>query len=440
MKGWVVMSKIRASLAVFAAMGVAAPAGVAAAQAAGLRSAQAASDDLFARDRAIAVRERAHEGYEARGVPAGAFTLYPRLQFEAEHTDNLYASATSERSDLILRLRPEVSLESGWARHALALFARGAINRHQDYGTEDSESWTAGFDGRVDVSRATNLAAGASIGEQVEPRTSSNAPSASIEPIQYEMAQAYAAASRTTGRLRLSGRADVRSFDYQDGRDISGAVIDQDDRDRTIRSLSGRADYAISPATAIFAQVTGNDRDYDMASTPLVAARDSSGYEFLVGVNFELGAVSRGEIAVGYIEQEFDSAAYSRIDGFGARAQIEWFPTELTTVTTAASRTIEDAGMAGAGGYLSSALSLTVDHELLRNVILSGQLAYTMDDYNDIDRDDDRFNASVGGTYLLNRNLGLTVSASHMEQSSSGAGRGVDYTVNRLMVALVAQF
>ncbi|MBL7599222.1 outer membrane beta-barrel protein, partial [Escherichia coli] len=82
--------------------------------------------------------------------------------------------------------------------------------------------------------------------------------------------------------------------------------------------------------------------------------RDSSGYEALVGVNFEVGAVARGELAVGYISQEYDSAAFSNIDGFGARAQVQWFPTELTTFTVTGSRTIEDSGIVGSGGYLSN--------------------------------------------------------------------------------------
>jgi hypothetical protein len=47
---------------------------------------------------------------------------------------------------------------------------------------------------------------------------------------------------------------------------------------------------------------------------------------------------------------------------------------------------------------------------------------------------------SVGGTYLLNRSVGVSVSASHFEQSSDGAGGGADFAVNRLAVTLVAQF
>lgn len=436
------MSFVRTGLAVLASLGAVAHAGVVSAQATGnsIRSAQARSIDMFARDRAVAVRDRPHPEYEALGLPVGMFTLYPKVQFDAEFNDNIYATATGAEDDIVFRIKPELSLESGWSRHMLNAYARGAINRYDEFDTENSEDFGVGASGRIDITRASNIAMGADYAELTEPRTSSNAPASTAEPIQYDMAQAFLAASRVSGRLKLSARGDYRTFDYQDGLTLAGAPVDQDNRDRDVGSLSGRADYAFSPATAFFVQVTGNERTYDVASSLAAPNRDSSGYEVLAGVNFEAGAVARGEIAAGYIKQDFDEDAYSDIDGFGARAQLQWFPTELTTFTVAATRTIEDAGVSGSGGYLSSGLSLSVDHELLRNVILSGSATYSTDEYNGIDRDDDRFSASIGGTYLLNRNIGLSLMASHLEQSSDGADAGADFDVNRVMFSVVTQF
>jgi len=254
------------------------------------------------------------------------------------------------------------------------------------------------------------------------------------------MASAYVGAVRSKGRVRLSGRADVRSFDYEDGRTTAGAVIDQSDRDRSIFNVAGRMDYAISPATAVFGQVSLNERDYDSDASSTTPARDSSGYEALIGVNFELGAVSRGEIAAGYISQSFDDAAYTDIDGFGGRAQLEWFPTELTTVTASVSRTVQDAGIIGAAGYLSTEVGGKIDHELLRNLILTAQVTYSEDDYNGIDRDDQRLNASVSGTYLINRHYGVTTTLAYIDQASDGALSGPNYDVMRMYVSLVAQF
>lgn len=430
-------SSIRIGVAVAAVASAAACANVAAAQS--VDTAQAQTTDLFARDRALSVRDRPRPDYEALGIPLGGFTVFPRAQVDLEHNDNVYAVETGEESDSLVRFRPDVAVQSDWSRHALRFFARGSLSRFKDLKTENTNDWSAGGSGRIDVVRGTSIAAGGDYADLSEPRSASNTAVSAAEPIRFHQASAYLAGSRAAGRLKLSARGDFRTYDYDDGETVGGLPIDQDNRDRDIYSASARIDRALSPATAVFVQVTGNERSYDEDSlaTP---ARDSSGYEVLTGINFELGALSRGEVAVGYISQGYDNVVYSDIDGFGARAQLEWFPTELTTVTASASRTIEDAGVLGSSGFLSTTAGLTVDHELLRNVILTAAVNYSNDDYNGIDRTDERYVASVGGTYLLNRNLGINLSASHLEQSSDGTLPGVNFDTNRLSISLVSQF
>ncbi len=326
-----------------------------------LSAAQSQGANLFARDRNVAVRDRPRPEYEALGLTLGTFSVYPLIQIDAEHNDNIFAVSNGAVSDWIVRFKPEVQMDSTWSRHALGLYARANISRYQDFDDENFEDWSLGATGRLDITRAANIAFGYDHSAVTEPRTSSNAPASTREPISYDLDAAYLGFTRVSGRLKLSGRGDVRTFDYEDGVTLGGVVIDQDNRDRTITSLTGRADVALSPATAVFVQATSNTRDYDTATSLLLPARDSDGYEILAGANFEVGAVARGEIAVGYISQDFDAVAYEDIDGFGARAQLEWFPTQLTTVTGYASRTIEDSGLAGSGGYLSTSVGARID-------------------------------------------------------------------------------
>ena len=114
--------------------------------------------------------------------------------------------------------------------------------------------------------------------------------------------------------------------------------------------------------------------------------------------------------------------------------------TARATITVAAGRTIEDTPTTGVGGYLASSGSIGVDHELLRNVILNARVTFGRDEYEGIDREDTRVGLSVGGTYLINRNLGVNASLSSLDTQSSGANRDQDFTVNKLAIALVAQF
>jgi hypothetical protein len=404
-----------------------------------LDSAQARTTDLFARDRSVAVLDRPHPEYEALGTSIGTFSLFPRLQLDNENSDNVFAVETGPVSDWAFHARPSATVNSNWSRHQLNAYVRGDFIRNEKYHSENANNWSVGGTGRIDVLRDFNIALGTDYIKTIEPRTSSNTAVSARDPIRYDQAQAYLSTTRIVGRTKLTVRGDVQSYNYKDGFDLNGNVIDQDARDRINSSLQGRVDYAVSPATALFVAVTGNKRNYD-TSTVATPTRDSNGYELLTGVNFELGAVVRGEVAVGYVSQSFDNAAYNEIHGFGSRTRLEWFPTELTTVTATASRAIEDAGVVGAGGYLSSDLGLNVDHELLRNLILSASVKYANDDYNGIDREDERTEFALGGNYLLNRNLGLTLRYYHTKQSSDGTSSGPSYTVNRVALSLTTQF
>jgi len=403
-----------------------------------VRAAQDRTADLFARDRAVAVRDRPQPAYDALGIRTGSFTAFPKLQFDIVQDDNVFAAEDDRQAATTLHLRPEIVAKSNWSRHALQTHVRAQIDRNLDFDSENTIDWNLGGAGRLDVVRGSSITFGADYTQDHEARTAAGADPITQRPVAFDLASASLGAERARGRLRVSARAAVHRYDYRDGFSETGVVIEQDDRDRTLFTLTGRADYALSPATAIFLQVTRDDRDYDrIVGRPL---RTSSGYQSLAGVDFELGALVRGEIAAGYIRQDLEDAAFGDLDGFGGRAKLFWFPTQLTTVTAAAARTVEDTGVIGTAGALRTDLSISVDHELLRNLILTAQAAYADDAYNGLARSDTRFGAGVSGVYRINRRYGFTAGLTWLDQSSSGAAQGPSYRNTRLYVGSTAQF
>jgi hypothetical protein len=396
----------------------------------------------FKRDRNVSVRQRPHPGYEALGLREGAFMVWPKLNTTVEYNNNIFATTAQQQSDTVWHVSPEVDVTSNWSRHALDLYARSTINRYSSFSSENTNDFGVGAQGRLDVLRSAQINGGADWARLTEPRTSA-ASLGQAKPVQYELSSAFVSGAREFNRLRLSGRLDVRNFIYLN----ESGNRQQHDRDRVMDVVTGRADYAVSPDTAFFVQVAGNEHNYRLSATPSVLAtypgfqsRDSKGVEVLGGVNFELSATARGEIGVGYVKQTFSNSHFNAISGFGSRAQVEWFPTQLTTVTVTGSRTIEDAGIIGASGYLSTNLGVQVDHELLRNVIVSGQAGYGNDDYKGLSRNDKRYTAGVSATYLLNRSLGVTVGYNHFKQNSSGTAGSGDFSVDKVGATLTLQY
>jgi len=406
----------------------------------GLPIAASAQDvgSSFSRDKNTSVKQRPRPDYEAKGQQMGGFTLYPRATIDLIADDNIYAVAAGETSDTIWRVKPELALRSNWSRHALGLYASSTISRYADQSTENSEQYTVSGNGRLDVARGAYLAGNAEYSSLIEPRTAPTSPSAAAEPVSYTVSTLGLTGVKEFNRLRATGKFDAKTFDYDDGRNIGGGILSQRFRNRDETAAGLKVEYAASPDTALFVSAVRNTRDY-VANTP-ADNRDSDGYVLGVGANFDLSQAIRGEIEAGYMKQSYDNALFADIDGASARGRIEWFPTELTTLGLTGSRGIEESTATGSQGFVSNNLGASIDHELMRNLLLSAQVGFGKDEYEGVDRSDKRRTFNASGTYLLNRNVGLILGYSYLKQESEGAKKGSDFTDNKVTGSLSLQF
>jgi hypothetical protein len=400
----------------------------------------AVAESFFGRDRNTSVRQRSRPDYEAIGVHTGGLTWYPRISGEVEYNDNIYASALKV-DDVIAHIRPEVGVRSNWSRHSIGGYARANFNRYADNKGENSEEYAVGAQGRLDFARASNLYAGVDQQWLIEPRTAPTSPAAAAKPTEYALSQANVGFVHELTRVRVSARVDYSDFNYENNVTRAGTPLIQDDRDREVVTVSGRAEYAYSPATAVFVAVKGNRRSYKLAPPASAVNRDSEGYAATAGVNFDVSNLIRGEVEAGYMRQSYDDPGFrDGVHSFAAAGRLEWFPTELTTVTLSGVRSIEEATVPGAQGFVSSSVAVQVDHELLRNLLLGAQASYTGDRYKGVDRKDSRTSAGVSATYLMNHRAAVSLNYSYLQQASSGLASTSDYSVNRIAGSLILQF
>jgi hypothetical protein len=393
----------------------------------------------FKRDKNVSVRQRPRPDYEATGQKTGGFTVYPRVTVDLEHNDNIYAVASGKTDDNIWRVKPEVAVRSDWSRNALGFFAGGNIIRYADKSSENAEEYTVSANGRIDIERGSNITGSVQTQKLVEPRTAPTSPSAAGKPVKYDLNSGSVALVKEFNRLRVTGRLDDKDFNYDDVRNIAGTgVVDQDFRDRNEFYYGGKAEYAASPDTAVYVAVTGNKKSYDTNIATL--NRDSDGYVAGVGANFDVSELVRGDLQVGYMKQSYDNVLFKNISGFNAAGRVEWFPTQLTTLGINGSRSIEESTAPGSAGYISNNIGASIDHELLRNVLLSAAASHGKDNYKGVDRDDKRDNFSATATYLLNRRVGLFLTYNYLKQSSSGVAKGSSFKDNKLIASVALQF
>ena len=110
--------------------------------------------------------------------------------------------------------------------------------------------------------------------------------------------------TKTLPRFQLQGIVAVRNEDYGTTGAPGGQTYDFSARNGTYTSYSGRVSYGVSPAVAVF--VGGL---YDQSFRPEFdnESQNADGVNIAGGVNFDLTRLARGEIAVGYLYQEYDT-------------------------------------------------------------------------------------------------------------------------------------
>ncbi|MEI9891053.1 MAG: outer membrane beta-barrel protein [Caulobacteraceae bacterium] len=400
---------------------------------------QAAGQGMFTRDRNVSVSQRPHPGYDPNPVQLGGFTALPKLDAGVEFNDNIYAVNTGKKSDTIWTVNPEVDIQSNWSRNALQAFVRSATREYSKYSSETTTDYQVGAAGRLDAGEA-KLSAGGDTGEMTEPRTSPSTTSGNTHPVRYQQTDGFFSAVQELNRVRLTGRIDIANLDYTNGVDPAGHSVLEDDRDRTDYVYSGKAEYAISPDTAVYLNAAYNDHQYRLTPPTVALNKSSHGETVSGGANFDLTNTIRGDIQVGWMQQQFAANVLRTYSGFSALASVEWFPTQLTTVTLTGSRQVQDSATATSAIYIASGVGGQIDHELLRNLILTGRVGYEDDAYQGVSRDDKSTNAYVGARYLVNRLVGVTLGYTYANNSSSGSAKGPAYTVNRIMASLNLRF
>jgi hypothetical protein len=360
------------------------------------------ANNPFQRDRYTAVTQRSQPDFDPEAIRAGAFVVNANAGLAAELNDNVFATDNNTVSDTILRFTPQVDARSNWTSHSLGAGIAFNHNEHLDQGSETSTDYNGYVDGRLDVTRSFQLSGRVNAAHVTEPRY--EPANVGTDPTQYDRVGYDAGAQYQTDRLQLRG-----SFGFND---TNYDAVPGVNRDFKETYFSGRASYAFSPDFAMFVQGRSSEQDYDQSD------RDGDRVSYEVGASFEFAAPFRGEVAIGNVSE--DKASRPDLDGLSLNAQVEWFPTQLTTVTFRGNSSIFDPGLTNSASALNTSYGVRVDHEFYRNLILFGDAGFGTYDYEGVNRSDDFSDFAFGAAWKLNKHARLEGSYRIHNTESSG--------------------
>jgi len=399
-----------------------------------LATAAQAQTTIFDRDENVPVLSRPHPEYQALGIREGPWTIYPKITLDVVYDDNIFAASTGAQGDTFLVIQPQILVQSNWSRNALSFEAGSTINEYAKHSSEDTTQYNVSGTGRLDIDRDMTLDGKLGYQSVIIPRTSAAYTELSINPLQYQETAGDLSFVDIFNRIKLTVTTQAEHDVYLNGTVSGGAPLIENFRNNIHFGGLVRGDYAISPDIALFLEENISEFHYDNLQN-----RDSWGTETLAGVNFQVTHLMTGEVGVGYLTETYENPLDHNTGTFDARAQLQWFPTQLVTVTLSGTQALYDSGLIDSPAFLARSVQLQADYELLRNFVISARAGDAWDTYTGIDRRDNSFNAGISFNYLLNRVVGLGLHYSRLTLVSSGLNRGQNFNDDRIGLALTLQ-
>ncbi|MEJ2459993.1 MAG: outer membrane beta-barrel protein [Novosphingobium sp.] len=190
-----------------------------------------------------------------------------------------------------------------------------------------------------------------------------------------------------------------------------------------VRGVADKTNYTLSPNDPL---------------QPTALNRDSKGLRVEGGFRFDITSLLYGEVRAGYFQRNYADPTLEDTSGLSFGADLLWNVTPLTTLKVGADRRVDEAASTTIAGNRTTQFDASVDHELLRNLILSGDFMYRRIAPLGPLRASDEFYARAGARILLNRQLSIRASYRYAKRNSNVAARA--FSENRAMLAAVLTF
>ena len=377
--------------------------------------------------------------YEALGIKAGSFLILPAVELSAGYSTNPQA-APGGPGALYLVVAPELHVRSDWASNSLTADITGSYTDYPNSNFQPSLNvpyLNAKVDGTLDVTRYTQIL--------LEGRTIVSTDNPGSPNIQFGLVTLPidTTVGGTVGVAEEFGRFDVSlkgTFDrsmYSNGTLSDGESANFDWRAFDQYAGILRLGYEIDPGLKPFVEIDEDTRVHDSPVDIFGEDRNSNGSSAKLGADLNLFGSLTGEIAVGYMQRDYQDPTLPNIGGATLDGSLLWQATALTSAKFTAQSSVSELSVQGVSGEFSRSFSLEVDHALRTWLIANAIIGYENDDYAGLGRTDNHYFASTGLTYKLNREMQLKGEVRQDWLNSNVTG--VAYTASTFLLTMRLQ-
>jgi hypothetical protein len=338
---------------------------------------------------------------------------------EVQRDSNIYNVASGKTADTIGVVDSDFRLDTSFLRHFAELAGGVGLKRYGKTTAEDTTTYYGSAKGRLDLGDRITVDADGGFWRDYEMRGTAGDVFATDRPVLYNRRQVHARIARSGGTLELALEGSLRTQDYLDA-SSQGVRIDLHYRDATVRQGALEAQYRLSPAIRLYAELDGNEVAY---AQNLGYPRDSHGYAVLAGIHLKVTSLIDMEAAAGYMRQTFDTPGTPPVSGINYRLTATWTPTPMWRIIASGRRDVDASPLSNSPAIVRSTLDFRAQRALGDRVLIEAAASYIKEEYQGLNLNDQRVEGNAGVHYRLTSNIGVLAQVGYRRQTASELGR-----------------
>lgn len=371
-----------------------------------------------------AVTERERTQHATEGMRIGSFRLDPSADAALAYSDNIYAVDTGKQDDLVATTEARLNLDSDFSRNALSGKAYVSRQSYVTHTTEDATTYGGQIAGRYEIGSHTAIDATGAYDHLVESRSQLNSNRLSDRRIGYDSWLGRLGVSHDFVNLRVNAFGRYQKYEY-DTATVGGVPEDQSFRNFGVAEGTLELLYGIQDLTRFVVRGTVEHRRYDLRpgdpgfDPVTMLDRSADGYRIEGGIQRSVTNLIQATLRVGYMHYNYADTRLRDISAFSYHADAVWNITPLTSLNLIVDRRVDETISPLFSGNLRDEGRVVLKHELLRDLVLSGDVRYAYIRLLGSDTRSRELETGLGANYYIGRHLLLDLDLRHNQRLSN---------------------
>ena len=370
------------------------------------------------------------------GYDVGDFIAHGSVEGSIEYDDNIFRSNSYPGNpppvgDFVARVRPRVSLQSDWSEHAIDFYVQGELGEYLSNSSQDYFNFALGTHGRYDIDENQQLNGLLEYTRGILPRGS---PGVGVTG-----GQTIASVLRAEAKYTYEGEPwYVRVGPHYEYRTFEGSAPSSN---YNFLDVAARIGYRVTEEFSVFIDPSVQFVQYPGGVDFTGVDPNSQGYDFKVGITYDVSTDIGIEAAVGYFRRWYESSSLPPDGGLSFKLAAYWNPTENWSLEVIGSRSLSEyrvfTGTTPSGNAIATEVQARVGWLADDNFLIDAGLAFAIYTFPDANRVDNYYGFDIGARYFFNENYWIGPRYFYTTRTSTDPT--IPYIDNRIMLTLGAR-